>query len=360
MRVAGEGEIYADNAEIHSEKDPNESETLNCESIPDEVNSLKEIYHEDVCQQSTESQLFQRKSDNKSANKRSTIELSKKCDSVDLTSIFWSDSISSQSHSKAFASKKDYVEVCRELNDMATDYIKQAIQLQESELEEGEEDWEESKLTSERGHKIKILYQEALSYLNAWLKHITEQSQQFEVAFVITIHYNLAWVYQKFEDLKKCSKHLNEALGCIENIQCSNLCAELYKLKYLTKFHLQQWAIKSQLNDHTEALEHGKLSVRNWHSLIFKSYKVLRSRLEAEAAQKHQSRLRVSYKDDVSEFDSSKLEYGAKKIVCKRKSIKAGFAKYMKTQEDSAQSGRKRRCMSEENSKDGSINLSAK
>jgi len=75
-------------------------------------------------------------------------------------------------------------------------------------------------------------------------------------------------------NLQKCSEHLDKCLQYFDKVEISNQTVEINTIRHLTKFHLQQWAVKSQLDKHLEALEHGKSSVKNCQALIYRTYKL--------------------------------------------------------------------------------------
>ena len=291
LRVVGEDDTHMDNIELPSENDKTETDTLNCLSIPDEVDSEHNENVEDDYR-SSDSQSRNQRATNEFIKQSNTIELSKKGESVGINSIFWSESASSKSNSKQFDNDKDYIEICKELNDMAVELIKQGIQIQEGEDEEGEgEEYEQEKMI-----KAYEWYQQAKSYLNAWIKHSLNNYQHFEDTSIITIHYNLAWVYQKIPELDEWSKHLDIVLKMIESLTPTNSISELNKLRFMAKFHLQQCAIKSQLDNNIEALEDGKMSVKNWHSLISKTFTLWKSKIKKDLKIKFQNKQRMSWK----------------------------------------------------------------
>lgn len=143
---------------------------------------------------------------------------------------------------------------------MAVELIKQGVKLQE-ETEDGEGEEEEEE--EERQQKALICYEKAKSYLTACLNHAKKNCSLFDETFLTTIHYNLACVYQKVPDLLNCSIHLDEAIKLLEPVPTMNSLIDQNKTRLLTKFQLQQCAVKSQLENHPVALEHGKLSVKN-------------------------------------------------------------------------------------------------
>lgn len=340
--------------ELPSDNDRTDTE-YNSGSIPDEVDPLNDGEMDEAAYRTLSITNQHRDSDLASLKRSNTIELSKKCDSIDINSIFYSESLSNESLSKHIDDEKGYVELCRELNDMAVDLIKQGIRLQEGEDEEceGEEEDEDEKL-----QRAAECFNKAKAYLSAWLNHAYNNHNLFNENFIASIHYNLSWVYQKIPDLAKWAHHLDEVIKLVTPQHENNSVVELNKIKYLTKFQLQQWAIKSQLDDHMNALNHGKASVKNCHSLIFKTYKLCRKKIDKEIKKKHQKRLRVSYKNDNLNIDTTSNEYGIKNIPNKRKNQKVDKSKYFQTNNQPTKVRKRRRWLSEENSSNSSVNLS--
>ena len=89
---------------------------------------------------------------------------------------------------------------------------------------------------------------------------------------IITLH-NLAFCYQKTEDLPKSAAYIE---ACIYNADSfpvfsknlSEAQVKIKKLEYLTKIHLQSCAVLSQIQDHKQALIHSKKAVTYANSLI--------------------------------------------------------------------------------------------
>ena len=345
LRVVGEDDTHMENIELPSENERTDSDTNNWLSIPDEVDSE---HNENVEGEysSSNSNSIQDKNNDGIFVHNNLIELSKKENSVGINSLFTSESASSKSNSKQFDSKKDFVEICKELNDMAVELIKQGIQIQEGEDdEEGEgEEYEQEKMV-----KAYELYQQAKSYLKACIKHSKSNIKQFDDAYIITIHYNLAWVYQKLPELEDCSRHLDIVLKMIESVNSSSLISELNKLRYLAKFHLQQCAIKSQLDLNIDALEDGKMSVKNWHSLISKTFTLCKTKIKQDLRIKNQKLTKRTYKKWEQSPESSNFEYGPKNGLNKKKLIQISNSKYY--MQSKLNDWKKRRWFSEEDSK---------
>ena len=97
-----EENIHEDNIELPIDSDKTETETYNCASIPDEVDSIKEDYS------------FELNNDRNQINfktfvaseqlKSSTLVEQSRWD--DINSIFCSDSLSNESQSKTFVTEK--------------------------------------------------------------------------------------------------------------------------------------------------------------------------------------------------------------------------------------------------------------
>ena len=225
---------------------PSETDTYNCQSIPDEVESSHADIAEEEDRRSASSQPKELLNVHDLLAISKSNDQSKKGDSIGINSIFYSESASSKSQSKAFDAEKDYIEIWKELNDMAVELIKQGIQIQEGD-DEGEGENEEHE--EEKMMKAYEWYQQAKSYLNACIKHSLNKYSQIENSYMIVIHYNLAWVFQKIPELEEWAKHLEIVIYMLENLKTENWMAEINKLRYMTKFHLQQWAIKSQLDN---------------------------------------------------------------------------------------------------------------
>lgn len=170
----------------------------------------------------------------------------------------------------------------------------------------------------------------------------------------------MACVYQKVSDLKACSRHLDEVIKLIDTQEPSNKVSEFNKIRYNTKFQLQQCAIKSQIGNHSDALVHGKAAVKNCHLLIFKSYKLCKKKLDEEYQKKNDKRMRLSNKKQLSEKEETVNEYGVKKMPSKSRNFKIDKSKYFQTHDPVKDSGRKRRCHSEESSQNNSVNLSTR
>lgn len=269
IRVSGEEETHMENIEMPSEQ----TETDFREgSIPDEIESaenesqvVEEIHYktEDLRNQVNldSSEWFH--------VGQHTIELSKQAESIDFQSIFYSETDGSASK---VTDSKNTIERWRELNDMAVDLIKQGIKIQEGEDSEAEGELDED--DDDRQNRAHELFNTALNYLKAWVGYMDNAPNLFESTIVQTIHYNIAWILQKTSDLQQWAKHLDVVLKLFKNHKESSLSSDLIKSKTIVKFELQQWAIKSQNNDHLEAIEHGKNSVKQCHSLIYKTYKL--------------------------------------------------------------------------------------
>jgi hypothetical protein len=348
MRVSAEEESHVENFELPSEQERTETDFY-CASIPDEIDSILE--------ESKERDIDQLESDNEIDVKfeSNTIELSKQGDSIDINSIFCSESQSNGSASKI--EDKNYVELWRELNDMAVDLIKQGIRLQEAEEEEeGEgEDAEDDEDRNKRAHEC---FDKAKAYLSASLNHANTHRKLFEDSFMISMQFNLAWVYQKISKLSEWAKWLDKVIKLTERLKSANGQAEFNKIRHLTKFQLQQWAIKSQTDDHVNALYHGKASVKHWHSMIFQTYKLCKKQVDDELKRHNQTWLRNSYKKNMFDEDSFEDEYGAKKQNKKPKNLNLGKSKYFQINDWKKSGSRPRRWYSEEDSSINSINLS--
>lgn len=356
LRVVREDDTHVDHIELPSENDKSETDTLNWQSIPDEVESEHDDIAEEEDQRSTISQPKEARNGIDLLMISKSIDQSKKGDSIGINSIFYSESASSLSHSKALDAEKDFIEICRELNDMAVELIKQGIQIQEGEDEaEGDqEDFEEQKMI-----KAYEWYQQAKSYLNACIKHSLNKYTKIENGYMIVIHYNLAWVFQKIPELDECAKHLEVVLHMVETLNTDNWIAELNKLRYLTKFHLQQWAIKSQLDNNIEALEDGKRSAKNWHKLISKTFTLCKSKIKQDLKSKFKKKLKIANREREQSSEGSCNEYSPKAAQNKKKFIHFDKSKYY--QHDSSKIDfKKRRCFSEEDSKNKPLNRSTK
>lgn len=353
LRVEEE-ETHADNIELPTDNDKTETETYNWASIPDEVDSIQEEWS---AEESKERELIGRNTytPNDFVKRCSIAEKSKRADSIDINSIFCSDSISNESQTKTYVTDKDYFEICKELNDMAVDLIKQGIRIQESENEDSECDEDQN----DRALRAIDSFQQAKSYLNAWLKH-SYNIKNFDTAYIATFHYNLAWLYQKLPQLEEWSYHLDEVIKIIEGHLPNNLMSELNKLKYMTKFQLQQCAIKSQLDNNIGALKHGNMSVKNCHNLISKTYQIWKFKISNEIKLKQQKKLKQAFCQRQESLDSSDFEYGPKNILNKKKHTNLDKSKYFKSNKNNGTELKKRRCLSEENTSNRSINLSAR
>ena len=101
------------------------------------------------------------------------------------------------------------------------------------------------------------------------------------------------------------------------------------------------------------------MSVKNSHNLILKTYKLWRSKIENEIKQKQIKRLKLAYKKRQDSLEGSDFEYGPKNILNKNRQIKKDDSKYFKNNKTN-QKIKKRRWLSEENSRNESINLSAR
>ena len=192
-----------------------------------------------------------------------------KCDSIGMNSIFGSESQSNHSISKE--NDQNIFELCRNMNNAAVELIKQGVKLQELE----EENFSEGEIDEEENlSKAFICYSKAKKWLDSWMKSIETNERLFSVSNLITIYYNVAWIFQKKSQLKETSEYLNKCLQLLWKIRLSSQAIELNKLRHMTKIELQQWAVISQIDSHKEALEHGKLSVKNCQTLIYRTYKM--------------------------------------------------------------------------------------
>lgn len=176
MRVLADDETHVGNVEFNTDFENRTETDYNCGSIPDEIDSLHESLKEAGYRTVDNRQLTQEQ-ERLSIKHSNTLELSKKGDSIDMNSIFYSESPSNGSSIKAKDDEKNYVELCRELNDMASELIKQGIRLQEGEDEgegEGEEDEED------RLQRALECFEKAKAYLNACLNHASQRRDNFK------------------------------------------------------------------------------------------------------------------------------------------------------------------------------------
>lgn len=254
--------------ELPSERDATDTDEFNWGSIPDEVDSIREIEIEERASKTLDDRS--KNSDSVSIKHSNTIELSKKWESIDMNSIFASESVSNQSNSKKLEDDKDIFENCKELNNTAVQLIKEGIKFQELDEEEDEND----NSSEENLQKAFSWFNKAKLYLGHSLEIIENNEISFDPTQAIAVYYNIAWVYQKLSNLKKWSEFLEKCLKLMTALTSENNSIELHKIRNLTKLHLQQWAVMSQQDRHVEALENGKLSVKHCQTLIYRSYKL--------------------------------------------------------------------------------------
>jgi len=138
----------------------------------------------------------------------------------------------------------------------------------------------------------------------------------------------------------------------MDQISCESNLGDIFKNKLLTKFQLQQWAIKSQIHDHFTALHHGKLSVQYWHSVIFKLYKLCKKNMEQEQKKSRQKRF---LNNNVDSDNNDYNEFGTKKN--NNNALNTQYSKYLYNSSAEVVA-RKRRWLSEETSRNNSVNLS--
>lgn len=301
----------------------------------------------------TEEPVIKSINENIKPSKRSpTIELSCQESSEDINSIFYSNSFSNDSSINQ--DSKDYFKICKELNDSAVEHIKEGIRLQE-----GEEDSEESEGEVDEEDKMNMvfnLFNKAKAYLTAAIKHVNNHCESFSDVFLISIYYNMAWVNQKISDLEEWGYYLDLVLELIEKQSTNNEISEFNKMRYWAKFQLQQWAIKSQTDDHLKALDHGKFSVKNCHNLIFQTYKLWRRKINSERMKLDVNKKRMSFKPKKIREDSFNNEYSSKDVY-KGNINNLEDSKYFTKEKNRS---RNRRWFSQENSRNNSVNLSTK
>lgn len=193
LRISEEEAFRAENMELPSEKGENtDTEEFNCGSIPDEVESMKNGQAEEVVYQSdnnlSEDQPLNESQSIKCSN---TLENSKKFDSIEDNSIFASENLSNSSSPKR-NEERDILEVCKEMNNMAVELIKQGTALQEGDDEDNDEEENETE-EDERQIRAENSYSKAKAYLDACLEHAENKQykHRFDPTFWITIHYNL-------------------------------------------------------------------------------------------------------------------------------------------------------------------------
>ena len=268
--MSGDDGSHMENLELPSEKGQTSTDEFNWASIPDEIDSFKEAVFENEAECKTiDLRRMSENSQNVSVKHSNTIDLSKKWDSIEMNSIFASESQSNQSTSKE--NDQNIFKLWKDMNNAAVELIRQGVRLQELEEEnssEGEIDEEENL------RKAFIWYSKAHTWLESWMKSIEANERLFSVANLITIYFNVAWIFQKKSQLKETSIYLDKCLQLLWKIRSTSQAVELNKSRHITKIELQQWAVISQIDSHEEALEHGKLSVKSCQTLIYRTYKM--------------------------------------------------------------------------------------
>ena len=212
----------------------------------------------------------------------------------------------------------------------------------------------------ERMQKAYELFEKAKTYLSAAVKHADNHSELFDDWFRISMYFNLAWVHQKISNLKEWGSYLDKVIELIEKQDTNSDVSEFNKMRHLSKFMLQQCAIKSQTDNHLKALDHGKASVKNCHNLLIKTYKLWKKQVNVELKKEKRKKMRMSHKPKETQLERSlENEYGAKDFQ-KSKPGNLNDSKYFSKADKTPLKRRKRRWYSEENSRNSSTSLSTR